>query len=433
MIVSLILILNSIGSMLIFTPYFWFCFACLVYYGYGALLPEYGNFRTIEISEYYFYVDESLQLFTNFLNVWSIAIILFFIAVLDQLEWVKRSSINVNPQFIKAIADRFAFIGVSISLAQRILRLFFGDEYIMPGALNNLVIFMHGALFIYTYLLFKKEPKIIFRFSVLFFYMLFTAVFSFMKQDIIEFAMVVFFGYFLVKPSIKKIMSAALIGILLFPALTLATTFGRIISWENDRTGDYLSTARTIVPVLMDLEILSNEIYDIESSNPGMYEDNPVWRRLSTTSAQAAAVYYSDNGLNGTSFNSIAWILLPRSLFPQKPIVTQGDTFTELVTGDSKAGGTGAGYFAEGYWNFGYGGVLFVCITVSLILVIFSQFSLKIMPIFAFQYFPVLFYGIKTGYRVDDWFVASTVASLPIIGVIFLVCFLLSKKLVIHR
>jgi len=412
-------------------PYFWFCFACLIYYGFGALLLEFGNDVSIKINESYFYVEESLRVFINFLNVWSIVIILFFVTLLDQLQWIKSSSINVNPQFMKSIADRYAVIGVSITLAQRMLRIFLGDEFIMPGALNNLAIFTHGALLIYTYLLFKKEPKILLRFLLLFLYMLITAVFSFMKQDIIEFGMAVFFGYFLVKPSIKKIITAALIGILLFPALTLVTTFGRIISWENDKTSDYISTARTIVPILMDSKILKDAIYDIESMNPDVHEDNAVWRRFSTTSGQAAAVYYSNNGFKGTSFDSIAWILLPRLLFPQKPVVTQGDKFTELVTGNPDAGGTGAGYFAEGYWNFGYGGVFFVCITISLLLVIFSQYSLKIMPILALQYFPVLFYGIKIGYRVDDWFVASTFASLPVIGVIFLLCFGLSRKIII--
>ena len=286
--------------------------------------------------------------------------------------------------------------------------------------------------FYYSNFSLKFSNFILNCFIPLFLYMLFNAVFSFMKQEIIEFGMVLFFGYFLVKPSINKILVAGLIGLLLFPILTALTFFGRVMTWEDDRT-DAITGAVSLIPILLDQEVLRDEIIDAEDSNSANTEDNPVWRRFSNTASQGAAIYYKQNGVEGNSFESLPWILVPRTLFPQKPIVTGGDEFTQMVTGNLDAGGTGSGYFAEGYWNFGLPGVLFVCVSLGFLMVIFSQFSLKIMPILAFQYFPVLFYGIKTGYRVDDWFVASTLASLPVIAVIYLVCFIFSKKLIIKH
>ena len=113
--------------------------------------------------------------------------------------------------------------------------------------------------------------------------MLFNAVFSFMKQEIIEFGMVLFFGYFLVKPSINKILVAGLIGLLLFPILTALTFFfGRVMTWEDDRT-DAITGAVSLIPILLDQEVLRDEIIDAEDSNSANTEDNPVWRRFSNT------------------------------------------------------------------------------------------------------------------------------------------------------
>ena len=93
-----------------------------------------------------------------------------------------------------------------------------------------------------------------------------------------------------------------------------------------------------------------------------------TWARLDYTSPQQAAVYLYRNGEGGKDTRKIFWAFLPRFLFPKKPLITGAATeFTYKIRGfDTSA--TAVGVFINGFYNFGWLGLIFVSLTVGLIL-----------------------------------------------------------------
>ena len=93
-----------------------------------------------------------------------------------------------------------------------------------------------------------------------------------------------------------------------------------------------------------------------------------AWSRLDYTSPQNAAVHLYESGDGGSDFSRLIWAFLPRFLFPNKPVITGASTeFTYKVKGfDTSA--TAVGVFINGFYNFGWFGLVFVSLTVGLIL-----------------------------------------------------------------
>ena len=104
----------------------------------------------------------------------------------------------------------------------------------------------------------------------------------------------------------------------------------------------------------------SDFVHDI---SPGVQRG---WARLNYANAQAFAVERYNLGYPGDTFSDVLWVLLPRSLFPDKPNFSHGSKFNQMVDGNPYSS-SGPGIIVEGYWNGGWTGVVFVCFFMAMI------------------------------------------------------------------
>lgn len=416
---SILLSLRQIGlSQVMVSPIAWFLLACAVYYGVGPLLYVYGNDASLERAHTYYYVDSLALWRTNLLNIVSIALILLFFSAgmsLPLLRPFKRVGQNAT---LRRAAHCFAVIGIIFTLLTHGLRSRLGQEFLMPGIFYALEKCSLASLFLYSLLYFRgfRETKVSFVFMVGF--VGYFAVTSLMKQNILEFVMVMFLGFFLARPSIKALVMAAGAILIIFPALTMLTTYGRILLWTEGSTQVGM------------LELIrawsdTDAIAAIEAANEG---SNDVWLRMSYSAPQAFAMDAYDAGKRGHSFESALWAFVPRLIYPDKPVINQGEVFTTLVKGSAIGGGTGAGFFGEAYWNLGWYGVLFMSMFVGMLMAILTQFNRNMVSTGNYQFFPVAFMALSLGYRVDDWLVATTFNSIPLMVSLYLIA-----KLIILR
>lgn len=87
-------------------------------------------------------------------------------------------------------------------------------------------------------------------------------------------------------------------------------------------------------------------------------DDYSVWGRLNYIPAQAAAVDFYDQNIGGDDFKMIFWTIVPRFIYPEKPVMTStGTEFYYKITGQYGSS-TGMGLFANGYYNLGWIGLL---------------------------------------------------------------------------
>jgi hypothetical protein len=196
-----------------------------------------------------------------------------------------------------------------------------------------------------------------------------------------------------------------LLILLTYPAMNKMTSVLRNVFWTD------LTEQTNSVNQKNLLEKLETEYQEYGSSGRQY-----TWIRINYTSQQAFAIEQYDLGLPGKSFETAKWAFIPRLLYPNKPIITLGENFTKLATGrENVGGGTGPGAFAEGYWNKGWLGVVIVCSILGFLISVGTQFSNAVIVSNAYHYFPLTIIILKVGYRIDDWFIATSINSIPMV------------------
>jgi len=431
-------------SQVILSPIAWFLLACSVYYGVGPLLYIYGNEMTINYANTFYYVNEHALWRTNLLNIASIALILFFFSTgmsLDLLRpfkyidtIIERAAKRVRGHWLSRLSSRdvaigslvtlkraacfFAAIGVLFTLLTHYLRSALGQDFLMPGIFYTLAKVSLAGLFLYSLLYFRGVREIKWQFLLLTGFVGYFSITSLMKQNILEFMIVLFLGYFLARPSIRKLVIAACVVLVMFPALDILTTYGRVLMWTDH-------SHQTNISKMIVSASKSGAISRINNTNKGFQR---IWARISYASAQAFAMDAYDAGRPGNSFKTALWAFVPRLIYPDKPVITQGEVFTTLVKGAAIGGGTGAGYFGEAYWNLGWFGVLVMSMLVGVLLAALGQFNNNMVLTGMYQFFPVAFMALHIGYRVDDWLVATTFNSVPFMIVLYIMVALISRR-----
>jgi len=138
------------------------------------------------------------------------------------------------------------------------------------------------------------------------------------------------------------------------------------------------------------------------------------WARLSYVNAQTFAMRTYDGGSPGRSFTLVGYAFVPRALWPDKPSITGvAEDFTFLVTG-IRASSSAPGAFAEAYWNGGWFMVVLSCVYLGLLFAGFSHYAVRHMALMDLSLLPVVFIGIRMGFRPDGWFAAEYVGALAI-------------------
>src|SRR6185437_16813150 len=79
--------------------------------------------------------------------------------------------------------------------------------------------------------------------------------------------------------------------------------------------------------------------------------------RLSYVNIDAFVVDRYDSGVPGDTFHNAGAVVIPRVLWPNKPIITQLGSDLNLRVFGQEGSSLGIGHFAEAYWNFGWWGI----------------------------------------------------------------------------
>lgn len=422
----------------LFSPITWFILASSIYYGFGSLFYSFGGYEGLAYIDNWYYVDSSDLQKVNNLNVIAISLTLLFFSLMMKVEIFSTKPHITSEIDLLSLADKFTFIGLSITLLGRFLASSQGPEYNLPGIINNLTVFAHAALFIYTMLVLKNVPGSKIRFWILMPILGFLSVASLMKQEILQFLMAIVLANLFVKANFMYILKVGILSLILLPMLVIFTSFGRSLLWSNVDLEDVslATTAQEISTLANDLTLLADEVAnrnEIQNEVAGQNSAiasaiNFVWMRFVQAPAQAAAIQYRLDGDYGDSFELLKWAFVPRLLYPDKPIITPGVDYQLRLTGTDIGGSAAPGYWADGYWNYGWSGVVFVSFVLGAFFAWFTQFNMQALTTGSLFLFPLMFLGIKMGYRVEDWFASGTINSIPFMIIIYYVCKLCNAK-----
>jgi hypothetical protein len=141
-------------------------------------------------------------------------------------------------------------------------------------------------------------------------------------------------------------------------------------------------------------------------------EDTPSgMMRLSYVSAGCFAISLYDSGNPGPSLDYALATLVPRFLWPQKPIITDiGVLFNLMATGSAKSS-TAPGYFADAYWAAGWAGVLLFSTAIGFLFAFYSRFALDVLENGRWLLIPLALLSLKMGLRVDGALVSDVIGA----------------------
>ena len=393
-------------------PMPWFLLTSSIYYGFGPLLYYLGSPETIAYVDAYYPVNDFLLFRSNILTMVGISgviavymalTIIFSPGISPIVSESKKKDIDVR--FLRKISYVFLIVGLPIKIFL-LMHLRIGLwEAVLPGSLEFLGVLSTLALVPLSLLSTKRTANYRISFYALLFFEIGAAFLQLSKLEMLKVGIVLVLAGVLRGMRSKQIVLFGIIAFLGYIViLSPLVTYGRI---KFNVMG--LTKGSEATQLMQDFAAGSTQ-GDLATILPGV---QGWWARLNYANAQAFAMQAYDAKDKGNTFELIIWTLIPRALYPSKPITTVGDRFNELVTGNPESK-SAPGMFAEGYWNAGWVGLIAVVLIMALCYWGWERYNLTCLKSLQLHYLPVIWLGLFTAIQQDSWFVPSILGALPI-------------------
>jgi len=393
-------------------PITWFSLTSALYFGLGPLVYYFGSNETIVFLDSYYILSADSLYKVNSIVIFGLLTVIFFYLLFHSFFITFKLPFNVS-KFKVSVADIkkissvtyfLIIIGVPVKLFLTLPYAIGIFDWHLPGFLKNFEHFATLALIpLYLIKSFSLKYKVTFYALTIFNFLV-----AFVTLSKLAVIIVMFVLFLAAKLKGVSNFRLGLVGFLIiFIYLTFLSplvAYGRnIINVGGVNTMEGLQQFIAAVT--------SSEPYDfVADTTPGVQLG---WARLNYSNAQAFAIEQYDSGAPGNTLSDILWVLVPRTLFSDKPNFSHGSFFNELVDGNPNSS-SGPGMIVEGYWNAGWGGVIFVCFSMALIYFLWEKYINLQLSKSNFQYLPVIFLGIFSALTHDSWFVMSIFAIVPL-------------------
>jgi hypothetical protein len=419
------------------TTYPWVLLVIGLFHGLGSLAPIMSNRETQAYISGSYAVTPDRLLRTNTLNLVGLSALSLGVLFGHSLGSGGRaqSGRNVFRQIDSHSAAAMAKVALGIGLPVLfLLRLpaqFGWLPFVVPGSIQQLASFVHVALIILAYLTEKKYPNAAVTLCAIVPVVLLSETIVFSKEASLMVVIMPFIGFFLGSRKLSRLFWGGVCCAAAYVLLVPVVNEARLLLAAQERS----VVGEIGVPLSKRMEVLGEAIdRRWMTSNVVVTPIGRIqfwWSRLCYNNVQAFGMNQYDQGNPGDSLKHSIATLVPRVLWPNKPITAmQGIEFQQLFTGrwhDNRTS-VGIGVFGEGYWIGGWWGVVLVSIGIGIQLAIMSNLVFlheRRGDVMAFIF--CFLYGIITARAFDKWIVMSYIGNIPIYVALYLVSMLAAR------
>jgi hypothetical protein len=406
------------------TTYPWLLLAIGVFHGIGSLAPVLANRDTRAYMNGSFVVTPEWLARTNTLNLVGLSAIsggiLFGNALRDRSQPSgRRQAIRqVEPAVAARLATIALGIGLPVLLGLRLPAQFGWLPFIVPGSMLQLASFVQVSFIILAYLYEKRWRGAGLTLAFLLPLIMLAEIVTFAKETALLVVITPFIGSYLAIRKMSRLVLGAATCIAFYVILVPVVTDARmqVAARQQTEVGEQGVSLEERIAILQS-SIEKKWLYRglrIETQD----RQQIWWARLSYNNVQAYVMKEFDQGRPGNPLRDAFATLIPRFLWPDKPIISKiGVDFYQQFSGFRGAKGTsfGVGAFGEGYWMGGWWGVIFIAFAVGLELAVMSNLVFRHEREGNVIAFILCFlYGIATARSIDKWIVMSYIGNLPI-------------------
>ncbi len=404
---------------MIWSPIPWFQLAAAVFFGLGPLIYYFGGEESILYCRMY-YSPTNWELWrTNFASIAGTALV-----QLSILGWLHVRGVRQTRPDTTGTMQRFRktwvfFLVLGMLCAFPVYLWSFGVLRLPPSAVQPLQVlgqFRYAALALLSYAVLSGRkrwaPVLVIALGA----DLFMAILTFSKEALIFPLLAVFLGAFTARPRKSTVIVATVAVALVYLASIGLVGFGRHETATNQA-------------VQGRVDAVARYVRTDEDEAPGAGE--PVkswWARLTYNSPQAFAMRQYDIGLPGRTVDLALYTLVPRWIWPTKPVLTTGAQFNLLWASFDSAQSTPS-IFAEAYWNYGWLGWFLVSFAMGGVFARFSVFSANALQRGQFLAVPIALVGVRLGMGFIDWFGATFAGAVVTAFWLYVALFLIAGPL----
>lgn len=404
----------------IFLPLFTFRVASAVYFGLGSLVhlivsPE----RRAMIESLYFFNDSEVAKLNLIIACSTLTILLVCGAAESVLNFRSATAASSMASASAASARRLRNYGVVFfSLGSTLKYLFVFPVSIgwvawgeVPGSVIAIAEMSLIGLNLLTIWSLSSAPAFFPLVCLLVGMEMFTGLVLFTKAQVLLPLLMLLVGVMAQRLTWQRMLTAVVV--VAFSMEIMQPLVGYARDEFNARTGGATANAT----IGLRLEILASYFDPYRTRRP--YEEpGEGLMRISYVNAGTFAIASYDRGHAGDSFKNIFISLVPRVLWPDKPLLQEGGEFALVASGRYAENSVSPGMFAEAYWNFGWMGIPLVMTSLGLFLLLMSRYALWVLRREKWLFFPIALIGLKVGLGIDGMFVGQIVGTGAIVIVL---------------
>lgn len=393
----------------IWTPYAWFLAAVVLFYCVGPLIYPFAGPRTLAYALSPFPIDKSQLLRANLLNAVGILTLLlgFRLAQRGPLSrTVAHAKAAPRPAASSTVvAVTFLAAGGALEFLVVLPAEFRLYHFVLPGVIKNLGDLYLLGLMVLAYVVAEGKRSWRLPLMVLWAAQVAVSVLTFSKHQLILSIVLPPLGAYLARGHVSRLVAWGLILGLVYFSVGQLVLYGRsVIATHTGNIAQASLSERAHI-------VRSWFQEGMPSARAQVAPEGIGWARLDYAPEQMFAMKRYDDGLPGQTLRSAGVVLIPRVIWPGKPITAElGTQFYRLVTG-RRGTSLGLGIFGEGYWNYGWSGVVGIGLITGVVFSVLSSLSVGWIARRAFEYLPSIFLGINMGIVGTTQFFANSVVG----------------------
>ncbi len=399
----------------IWTALFWFRLSNLAYFGFGNLVHVFASASTRLYIETFYQFSDAEVARVNLLVVFCVLAVLSTASLLAQ--W--RGFSGAGPDGVRferrsrengALAFGLVFYGIGATIKYLLVLPF--ALGLAPDVLPGTVAALGDLTLVGLYLLsawsFERRRSMLPLAGALVLLEMAVGLLTFAKTAVLFAPIMFFLGLLRGGFTLPRVAITAAVVALVYALITPIVGYGR-----DELTRLHGSHA---APLGLEGRLAIVDSYFTGGGSAASAESDINWQatRLSYVNVVAFVMRRYDAGHPGNSLKHLPAVFIPRFLWPDKPIITEGGAELTLMALGFDTSQTGASIIGEAYWNFGWWGVPILMIPLGLIFSLVSAFALSVLRRGAWIYFPLVLLGMKMGLRIDGLFVADVAGTVVI-------------------
>lgn len=404
-------------------PLFWFRIACSAYYGIGALVPYIANDVTVQNIKRYYWFSEEEALAVGVINLLSIIVVLTTAWLISRRQAITETTApkaDASAQSRTLLFAAIFLIGGGIMRYLIVLPVALGLIDLVPGVIIPLAKSYIVGLYLLVLSGMRGNRTAAGLAAVLIPIDLAIGLLTFAKSEVLLTLIFTYLGVLHHKLTLPRVIVGLVIILGVYGQLDPIIHFGR----------DELLRRHQALTAPLDERIeIMGSYTGTEWEGTERAENQPALSRLSYLHVAAMVVTWHDTGRTGDSLSYALTVLVPRFIWPDKPIITSVGTDLSLAASGNVGSSISPGLFAEAYWNLGWLGIPILMVPLGCILTVFSRYSLNVMREENWLHLPPVLLGVLAGVRVDGFFVADIIGGSATALVYALLAFALDGSL----